>query len=712
MSTINRLSSVDALQPGDLIPVWDGSNGDTRKASLTTLLAFIEAQYTTPNTSTQIVTPNSNAFTVNIGNTTNSVWLIANPTLSFASGAVALPSTTYAVDNQEVTVIYTAPVTAFTISSVGATVVGAPTQLGANDAFRVRYNATQQTWYTLDTVGGSGTGVSTITRQDFTGDGSTVLFTLTSPPSASGNDIQIFVDGVYTERADYTVSGSNITFGVAPLNATTIEVLSWTVSLGAETSSDLVSFTSGGTGAVVRTVQSRLREALSVKDYGAVGDGVTDDTAAINLAYAAAASLRARLYVPSGVYKITSGLRWVGEVPVYGDGGSEGATSGTQFLKVGNFTGIFISSSEGIEYCGFSVVQSGGPTGGGGGKGVDIYWGNRMKFHDVWIEGHTSYGLHVRAGNVASYKDVNIINCGDDGVRWDSGTGWGAGSNEVGEGSPGAQTAQGCYVENFDIRSCNSITAGAAFNIQIGRQNIYQSLVLQNNSDKGIEVNTEGNIITYYSESNGASELFTASSQGNFITITLTGGYTDSGANNSIFDYNQAGAAAFGWTKCFINKGLFQDQDFAVASSPWQIYETGNALVHELTIMDAGSAAKQGTVRIKHNAGTTANLAVEGSVSVKRVLSNDNVYALDNTGTPDVSDSNLYLTGGTTNITDFDGGILGQTLKIRANHSVTIVHSATVNLSGSVNYAMTPGDTLVLTMYEDQIWNEDSRAVL
>jgi hypothetical protein len=712
MSTINRLSSVDALQPGDLIPVWDGSNGDTRKASLTTLLAFIESNFADPDYSTRIVAPNTDYFTVDIGNTGDSIWMIVNPVLNFTTGTITLPSTAYAVNDQEITVVFTAAVVNFSITSSGATVLGAPATINGYDSFRVRYNASQQTWYTLDTTGDGAGGVSQITRQDFTGDGTTTTFTLTTAPSALGNELQIFIDGVYQERSGYVVTGSNIVFSEAPPSLSTIEVLGWSITIGAETSANLVSYTPAGTGAVVTTVQAKLRKSVSVLDFGAVGDGVADDTAAINLAYAAAASLRARLYVPSGVYKITSGLRWIGEVPVYGDGGGQGTLSGTQFLKVGNFTAIFISSSEGIEYCGFSVVQSGGPAGGGGGKGVDIYWGNRMRFHDIWIEGHSFYGLHVRAGNVASYKDVNISNCGDDGVRWDSGTGWGAGSNEVGEGSPGAQTAQGCYVENFDIRSCNSITAGAAFNIQIGRQNIYQSLILQNNSDKGIEVNTEGNIITYYSESNGASELFTASSQGNFITITLTGGYTDSGAANSIFDYNQAGQAAFGWTKCFINKGLFQDQDFAVASSPWQIYETGNASVHELTIMDAGSAAKQGTVRIKHNAGTTANLAVEGSVSVKRVLSNDNVFALDDTGTPDVSDSNLYLTGGTTNITDFDNGILGQTLKIRANHSVTIVHSATVNLSGSVNYAMTPGDTLVLTMYEDQIWNEDSRAVL
>lgn len=61
-----------------------------------------------------------------------------------------------------------------------------------------------------------------------------------------------------------------------------------------------------GTGAVQTTVQAKLRESVSVKDFGAVGDGSTDDTAAIQTAFSYCDPIGVMLHFPAGIYRITS----------------------------------------------------------------------------------------------------------------------------------------------------------------------------------------------------------------------------------------------------------------------------------------------------------------------------------------------------------------------------------------------------------------------
>lgn len=85
--------------------------------------------------------------------------------------------------------------------------------------------------------------------------------------------------------------------------------------------SKLVEFTAAAATAIKRTVEDRLRETVSLKDFGAVGDGVVDDTAAILKAKAyAIANAPMNVRVPKGIYKYTdignwgySGIGLVGE---------------------------------------------------------------------------------------------------------------------------------------------------------------------------------------------------------------------------------------------------------------------------------------------------------------------------------------------------------------------------------------------------------------
>ncbi|MEI6559987.1 MAG: glycosyl hydrolase family 28-related protein [Rhodospirillaceae bacterium] len=66
----------------------------------------------------------------------------------------------------------------------------------------------------------------------------------------------------------------------------------------------LSSYLAAGAGAVTRAIGDKLGDCVSARDFGAAGDGVTDDTLAIQ----AALTSHAAVYLPPGSYRITSTL--------------------------------------------------------------------------------------------------------------------------------------------------------------------------------------------------------------------------------------------------------------------------------------------------------------------------------------------------------------------------------------------------------------------
>jgi hypothetical protein len=122
---------------------------------------------------------------------------------------------------------------------------------------------------------------------------------------------------VYQNKSTYSISGSTLTFSEAPPLYSAIEIVSNQTAIIGGTDAGLVTYNEGGTGAVTRTVKAKLQETVSVKDFGAVGDGVTDDTAAIQAALDSGAKL---ILLPRGDYKITSTLTIPTSVILRGDG--------------------------------------------------------------------------------------------------------------------------------------------------------------------------------------------------------------------------------------------------------------------------------------------------------------------------------------------------------------------------------------------------------
>ncbi len=103
-----------------------------------------------------------------------------------------------------------------------------------------------------------------------------------------------------------TPSGGSVTLTVADTVSHTTKVVAGKEELAGSAGAALVGYLPAGGGAVASTVQGKLRESVSAKDFGAVGDGVADDTAAMTAALAVSSG---RVLDGSGLtYKINSNL--------------------------------------------------------------------------------------------------------------------------------------------------------------------------------------------------------------------------------------------------------------------------------------------------------------------------------------------------------------------------------------------------------------------
>jgi len=144
--------------------------------------------------------------------------------------------------------------------------------------------------------------------------------TLNGYPSRSGTPARIYVNSDYSIRVQD--SKGSLVYSAAQA----------TERYGNIINADGVVYAPPFTGGVATTVQDKLAQTVSVKDFGAVGDGVTDDTTAIQTAINSSAGNLA-VYFPSGTYKITSQVTISNDrVMLYGDG----AASKILFIPTAN----------------------------------------------------------------------------------------------------------------------------------------------------------------------------------------------------------------------------------------------------------------------------------------------------------------------------------------------------------------------------------------
>ena len=161
-----------------------------------------------------------------------------------------------------------------------------------------------------------------------------------------------------------------------------------------------------GAGAVMRTAQNRLRDGwVNVKDYGAVADGTTDDTAAINAA-AAAIGYQGVLYFPhsASAYVITSQIVFTGPVKIKGDGEwqsvirADGFASGVAIFKWYSgtpFTYINGAGMEGLYVTSNNALPS----------VAELLYTVKSKIQDIWVA-NMQHGILSTYGWSNTFKRI------------------------------------------------------------------------------------------------------------------------------------------------------------------------------------------------------------------------------------------------------------------------------------------------------------------
>lgn len=244
-----------------------------------------------------------------------------------------------------------------------------------------------------------------------------------------------------------------------------------------------VTFLQAGTGAVSRAAQDKMREIVSVKDFGATGDGSTDDTAAIQAAIdVAVAGGGGIVLFPPGFYKTTSALTITKGVVLQGSGiglGTGTGNSGGTVIRSGAAAGdvITISSAQSCTLLDFTIdcpsfTKASGTAGvrvqGEGGSGNT---NNRTRLQNVRISNMydaivwdaasnlVMHGCHVQDFlNIGVYsKQTGATDSGhntiDSCVIWDL--------------NVGTSQASVRYDKGGDIRIVNNKMLGSTYGVRV-----------------------------------------------------------------------------------------------------------------------------------------------------------------------------------------------------------------------------------------------------
>jgi hypothetical protein len=175
---------------------------------------------------------------------------------------------------------------------------------------------------------------------------SQTVFTLTTMQYQPGTgSLSVFVDGVnqYGPGAQYSyteTSSTVVTFNNGLHVGASVKFTTSAINASSYGDASQISYIPAGASAVATNVQAKLRETVSVQDFGAIGNGVADDTSAVQAAIASGLNV----LFPIGTYLLSSPITLLEGQRIEGQ-----SRYGSKLKFIGDINGVLLAPYSAID---------------------------------------------------------------------------------------------------------------------------------------------------------------------------------------------------------------------------------------------------------------------------------------------------------------------------------------------------------------------------